>query len=82
MHEYIDSNRLFNDNQFGFRRGRTVDDQLLLDYFMVSKWYNVGFMVDVDLFDFSKVIDVISHYLLSDKLRLLRNLQSTYRLDS
>jgi len=25
LYEYIDSNGLFNDNQFGFRRGRTVD---------------------------------------------------------
>ena len=39
---------------------------------MVSKWYNVGSIVDVVLllFDFAKAFDVVSHHLL-DKLRLL-----------
>ena len=39
LYEYIDSNRFLNDNQFGFRWGRTADDQLLLTYGMVSLWY-------------------------------------------
>ena len=51
LYECIDSNRIFNDNQFDFRRGRTVDDQFLLTYGMVLKWYDVGFIVDVVLFD-------------------------------
>ena len=42
---------LFKDNQFGIRRRHTVDNQLLLTYDMVSKWYDVGFIVDVVLFD-------------------------------
>ena len=62
LYEYIDSNGLFNDNQFGFRRGRTVDDQVLLMYDMVSKWYNVCFIVDVALFDFTKPIDVVCSF--------------------
>ena len=63
--EYIDSNELSNDNnQFGFRRRRTVDDQLLLTYGMLSTWYDVGFIVDVVLFDFTKAFDIVSHYLL------------------
>ena len=68
--EYIDSNGLFNDNQFGFLWGRTVDDQLLLTYGVVSKWYDVGFIVVV-LFDFTEAFDVVSHNLWLDELRWL-----------
>ena len=71
LYECIYSNGLFNGNQFGFRRGRTVDDQLLLAYDMVSKWYNVGYIVDVVLFDFTKPYDVVLHNLLLHKLRLI-----------
>ena len=70
MYDYVDSNRSFNDNnQFGFRRGRTVDNQLLLSYGMVSKWYDVDFIVDVILFDFAKTFDVVAHNWLLDELR-------------
>ena len=55
---------LFNDNQFSYGRGRTADDQLLSTYGMVSKWYDVGFIVNVDLFDFAKAFAVVSHHLL------------------
>ena len=49
---------------------------------MVTKWYDVGFIVDVVLFDFAKAFDVVSHHLLLDKVILFWYLQSTYRLDS
>ena len=38
---------------------------------MVSKWYDVGFIVDVVLFDFDKAFNVVSHNLLLHRLRLL-----------
>ena len=38
---------------------------------MVSKWYDVAFIVDEFLFDFANTYDVVSHHLLFDKLRLL-----------
>ena len=62
LYAYIDLNGLFNDNQFGFWRGRTVDDQLLLTYGMVSKWYDVGFIVDAVLIDFPKAFVVVLSY--------------------
>ena len=37
---------------------------------MISKLYDVGFIVDVVLFDFSRAFDVVSHHLLLDKLKL------------
>ena len=41
----------------------------MLTYVIVSKWYDVDFIVDVVLFDFAKAFDVVSHHLLLDKLR-------------
>ena len=38
---------------------------------MESKWYDVGFIVDIVLFDFAMALDVVSHHLLLDNLRLL-----------
>ena len=38
---------------------------------LLMKWYDMCFIVDVVLFDFAKAFDVVSHYLLLDKLRLL-----------
>ena len=61
------SNGLINDNQFGFRRAHTADDQFLLTYGMVSKWYDVGFIVGIVLFDFTKAFDAVSDHLLLDK---------------
>ena len=71
FYEYTDSNGLFNYNQFGFRRGRTIDDQFLLTCGMVSKYYDVGYIVDLFYFYFAIASDVVSHHLLLDKLRLL-----------
>ena len=52
LHKYIDSNGLFNDNQFDFRLGHTVDDQLLFTYSMVLKSYEVGLIVFILFTDY------------------------------
>ena len=38
---------------------------------MVSKWYDVGFIVYVVLFDFVEASNIVSHHLLLDMFRLL-----------
>lgn len=48
--EYVENNRILNDNQFGFRVGRSVEDQLLLTYNAVSQWMDRGNMVDLIFF--------------------------------
>ena len=55
----------------GFRRSRSVEDQLLLVYENVTAWLDSGRSVDVVLFDFSKAFDVVSHHVMMDKLSSL-----------
>lgn len=71
LYNFLDTNRLLSSDQFGFRQGRTVDDQLLLVYNDVTAWIDAGYVVDVVLFDFSKAFDVVNHSLLIEKLRLI-----------
>ena len=69
--DYLEENNILCDDQFGFRRGMTVDDQLLLVYNEVSLWLDQGYSSDVILFDFRKAFDVVSHTVLLHKLGLL-----------
>jgi hypothetical protein len=66
--EYLEDNELLSPNQFGFRRGRSTEDQLLLTYADVVEWVDAGLMVDVVLLDFSKAFDVVCHSVLLSKL--------------
>ena len=68
---FLEENNLLSRDQFGFRRGRTVQDQLPLAYESVTKWYDEGSVVDVILFDFAKAFDVVDHKVLLAKLRCI-----------
>lgn len=79
FYNFLESDRLLTDDQFGFRQGRTVgkinkyktaEDQLLLGY-SVSSWVDYGYIVDVIQFDFTKAFDTRSHFVLLNKLNLL-----------
>lgn len=71
LYEYLESHNALSSDQFGFRRGRTVDDQLLLVYNDVTSWVDSGYVVDIVLFDFSKAFDVVCHTTLVTKLKQL-----------
>ena len=69
--EYLETSGLISSNQFGFRAGRSTEDQLLLFYGNIAKCVDKGFIVDVISMDFSKAFDLVCHSILIDKLRLL-----------
>ena len=71
LFEYLDSNRLLSEHQFGFRPERSVMEQLLLVYDDVSLRVDAGQTVDLVLFDYSKAFDVVCHKVLLRKLQLL-----------
>ena len=68
---FLEEHRLLDQNQFGFRAGRSTSDQLLLVYSEVSRKFDEGGVVDVVLFDYSKAFDVIRHDIMIEKLQRL-----------
>ena len=71
LYAYLESNSILSRDQYGFRRGRTVDDQLILTYDAVTRGLDQHKIVDVILFDFSKAFDLVNHNILVQKLRCI-----------
>lgn len=71
LSSYLEEHSLLSSEQFGFRVGRSTQEQLLLTYNFVSKQIDEGYVTDLILIDFSKAFDVVVHSLLLDKLRCL-----------
>jgi hypothetical protein len=65
---HLEENCLLSPDQFGFRSGRSTEDQLLLTYGEVAERVDSGYVVDVVLLDFSKAFDVVCHSVLLQKL--------------
>ena len=71
IYDYLCSNDLLNDEQFGFRSGRSTEEQLLLTYNDITLSLDNGNLVDLILFDYSKAFDVVNHTIMIDKLQNL-----------
>ena len=71
LYAYLENNSLLSREQYGFRRGRTVDEQLILTYDFVTRGLDQHNIVDVILFDFAKAFDVVNHHILIQKLRCI-----------
>ena len=69
--DYLDQHRLLSNKQFGFRRGRSTEDQLLLTYGKIATEVDRGMAVDVAYLDFSTAFDILSHRVLIAKLQAL-----------
>jgi len=69
--DYLDRWNIISPKQFGFRRGHSVEDQLLMTYSEIATEIDRGGEVDVVYLDFSKAFDVISHILLLEMLTSL-----------
>ena len=66
--DYLNTNDLISDDQYGFRSGRSTTDQLLLTYEYVSSKLDEKLTVDLIFFDFEKAFDKVNHYILIAKL--------------
>ena len=69
--DYLEANGLISSNQFAFRSGHSVEDQLLLNYNCITDWVDRFSAVDLILFDFAKAFDRVVHAVLLRKLHLL-----------
>ena len=63
---------LLCNGQFGFRKGHSVEDQLLLTYRDLALQVDDDNVVDVVYMDYSKIFDVVSEYIMLQKLRAVR----------
>ena len=66
--DYLERFGLITSNQFGFKMGRSTDDQLLLAYSDVVSEVDQRNIVDMVYLDLSKVFDVVSHQILIGKV--------------
>ena len=68
IYNFLDLNNILSEDQYGFRAGRSIEDNLILTYDSVTKWIDENSAVDVILFDFSKAFDVVNHDLVIVRL--------------
>ena len=61
LHNFLSENSMLTEEQFGFRPGRSTEDQLLLTYNFIALHWDSGHIVDLILYDFSKAFDTVSH---------------------
>ena len=59
--EHLEGNRLINNTQHGFRKGRSCISNLLMFLDEVTKAVDEGSAVDIAYFDFAKAFDVVPH---------------------
>ena len=67
--QYLELNGLLSDRQFGLRKSRSTEDQMLLVYSEIASVVDSGMVVDLVLLEISKAFDVVSHVVLLEKLR-------------
>ena len=68
---FFETNNLFNDEQHGFRSGRSCLSQLLAHHNSIIEGLEDGSDVDVIYLDFAKAFDKVHHVILLNKLRKL-----------
>lgn len=56
LYNYLTFNKLICPDQYGFLKGRSVEDQLIATYNDVTLWLDNGYGVDLVMFDFRKAL--------------------------
>ena len=69
IENHLTENNLFNDNQHGFRKGRSCISQLLNHYNKIIEDLEKGHRNHVVYLDFAKAFDKVHHKVLLQKLR-------------
>ena len=69
INEFLTSNNLFNENQHGFRNGRSCLSQLLAHQNLIIEGLEDGWDVDVIYLDFAKAFDKVHHGILIRKIK-------------
>ena len=67
--QYMNDNNLFNENQHGFRSGRSCLSQLLEQFDLILDILEDNGNVDVIYLDFAKAFDKVDHTLVLNKIR-------------
>ena len=65
---YLESNNILTENQFGFREHHSCKSQLLVTVNDIAKAINNKLQVDLAVLDFSKAFDKVAHAQLLHKL--------------
>ena len=68
LQDHLERNNLYNNNQHGFRSGRSCLSQLLAHTERLIQHIEQGHNVDVIYLDFSKAFDRVDHSILLNKL--------------
>jgi len=69
--DYLKSNKLINNSQHGFRRGRSCLTNLLIFLDKVTRQVDEGNNLDVIYLDFAKAFDRVPHHRLLLKMRAI-----------
>jgi hypothetical protein len=62
--DYLESNNLLSPLRFGFRKARSIEDQMFLVYSEVAEMVDAVMVVDMALLGFSKGFDIVSYTIL------------------
>ena len=68
---HLETNKLFNPSQHGFRTGRSCLSQLLEHFYQILECLESGSNVDVVYLDFAKAFDKVDHQIALAKLKSL-----------
>ena len=68
VYDFLSQNNILNENQFGFRKGRSCEQALLTAQNEILKSLSKKQISLLLLIDFSKAFDMVDHNILLDKL--------------